>query len=226
MTGDAAPVIYCRGVAKTYHLGRSEVRALDGIDVTVLQGEMVAIMGPSGSGKSTLLHLLGCLDRPDAGQYLLDGIDVSTLGRDRLAAVRNTKVGLVFQGFNLLERTSAADNVAAPLAYAGVPRRQRRLRATEALERVGLADRASHQPTELSGGEQQRVAIARALVVEPALVLADEPTGALDTTAGAAIMGLFEELNAQGTTIVVVTHEPAVAARAPRLLRMRDGRLA
>jgi putative ABC transport system ATP-binding protein len=217
-----------QGVAKTYgHRAAAEanleVHALAGIDLHINVGEYVAIVGPSGSGKSTLMNILGCLDVADAGRYLLAGHDVSRLGDDSLARVRNRFVGFIFQSWNLLARTTALDNVALPLAYRGA--RKRRSAAMAALAAVGLAPRASHFPNQLSGGEQQRVAIARALVTEPALLLADEPTGSLDTTTGAEIMRLFGELNASGRTVVVVTHDPTIAARARRQVRLRDGRI-
>jgi putative ABC transport system ATP-binding protein len=217
-------VIETEGLARTYRLGRTEVHALRGVDLRVAPGEFVALMGPSGSGKSTLLHLLGCLDRPTAGTYRLEGRDVSSLSREQRARVRNTRIGFVFQMFNLLPRLSALDNVALPLLYRGRVNEVKQ-RAATALEEVGLADRAGHRPSELSGGERQRVAIARALVAEPVIVLADEPTGNLDTVTGAEIMRLLSELNAEGRTIMVVTHDAQVAAHAARVVRMQDGRV-
>ncbi|MCA8922826.1 MAG: ABC transporter ATP-binding protein [Planctomycetes bacterium] len=214
-----------RGVSKHYRLGEAQVRALDGVDLHVELGEYVSIMGPSGSGKSTLMHLLGCLDTPTEGNYRLDGVDIETLSGDALAEVRSTKIGFVFQSFNLLPRLTACSNVELPLAYQGVPRTERRARALTALERVSLAKRAFHRPNELSGGERQRVAIARALVVEPAIVLADEPTGNLDSRVGDDILELFDRLHATGVTIVVVTHSEEVARRAQRIIRLRDGRV-
>ena len=212
------------GVTKTYATGTGiEVQALRGIDLVVGGGEYVAIMGPSGSGKSTLMHILGCLDGLTQGRYLLSGTDVSAMAETELAEVRNRLVGFVFQQFNLLSSMSAWRNVELPLAYAGVERSERRARALHALDRVGLGDRADHKPGELSGGQQQRVAVARALVTEPALILADEPTGNLDSTSTEDILGLLDELHAAGRTIVVITHEPEVAARSQRTLRLRDG---
>ena len=221
----AAPLIRTAGLGKAYRIGGDEVQALAGVSVDIERGEFTAVMGPSGSGKSTFMNLLGCLDRPSAGEVLLDGNRVSDLPDDRLAAVRNRSIGFVFQNFNLLARASAADNVALPLVYAGVPARERRARALEMLARVGLAGRAAHTPAQLSGGQQQRVAIARALVARPPLILADEPTGALDSQTGAEVMELLQSLNAEGITVVLVTHEPAVARHARRILHFRDGRV-
>jgi putative ABC transport system ATP-binding protein len=219
-------VIRTESLTKTYVTGTNEVHALRGIDLTIARGELVAIMGTSGSGKSTLMNLLGCLDSPTEGSYELDGVRVESLGRNELAALRNQKLGFVFQGFNLLPRTTAVDNVELPLLYDRSGRkRDTRAMAIKALERVGLADRLDHQPSELSGGQQQRVAIARALVTEPALVLADEPTGNLDTHTTVEVMALFQELNEQGITIVVVTHETEVAVYAKRIVEVRDGRI-
>ena len=219
------PLIRARDLQRVFRIGENEVHALRGVSVDIAQGEFVAVMGPSGSGKSTFLHLLGCLDRPSAGELLLGGRRVSGLDGDGLARVRNRSVGFVFQSFNLLARTSAAENVALPLLYAGAPAREREARALEMLERVGLADRAGHLPAQLSGGQQQRVAIARALVTRPQLVLADEPTGALDSATGLEILGLLRSLNRQGTTLVLVTHEAEVARSARRVLHFLDGRV-
>ena len=216
-------LIELQGVAKTYRLGGNEVRALQGVDLAIAKGEHVSIMGPSGSGKSTMMNLIGCLDTPSQGRYLLDGIDVGTLSDNDLADVRGRKIGFVFQTFNLLPRMDACANVMLPLAYQGIPSRERRARALEALDRVSLAKRAAHRPNELSGGERQRVAIARALVVRPALLLADEPTGNLDSKVGREILGIFDDLNREGVTMVVVTHDEGVARRAKRMVRMRDG---
>ncbi len=217
-------VIEARGLVKTYRMGKTEVHALQGVDLDVDAGEMVAIVGASGSGKSTLMNLLGCLDRPTSGSYSLDGEEVSRLDRDRLADVRNRKIGFVFQGFNLLPRTSALENVELPLLYDRTGRKgSTKEAARESLRRVGLEARMDHEPSELSGGQQQRVAIARALVTKPALVLADEPTGNLDSRTSEEIMGIFEELHAGGVTVILVTHEPDVAARARRVVELRDG---
>ncbi|MBN1825054.1 MAG: ABC transporter ATP-binding protein [Candidatus Eisenbacteria bacterium] len=219
-------VIKARGLGKTYAMGTITVEALRGVDLFVRPGEMVAVMGHSGSGKSTLMNLLGCLDRPTAGVYLLEGEDVSSLGRDRYADIRNRKIGFVFQGFQLLPRTSALENVALPLLYdrserIGDPDRA----AREALTRVGLGDRMDHEPNRLSGGQQQRVAIARALVTRPAILLADEPTGNLDTRTSLEVLALFQELNDAGITLLIVTHEPEIALYAERIVELRDGEL-
>ncbi len=219
-------VIRTQALTKTSGSGTNEVHALRGIDLTIGRGELVAIMGTSGSGKSTLMNLLGCLDSPTAGSYELGGVRVDGLGRNELAAIRNQKIGFVFQGFNLLPRTTAVENVELPLLYDRSGRKlDTRALAIGALERVGLGERLDHQPSELSGGQQQRVAIARALVTSPALVLADEPTGNLDTRTTIEVMALFQELNAEGVTIVLVTHEPEVAVYAKRIVEMRDGRI-
>jgi len=211
-------------VTKIYQLGDTEVRALDGINLHVGVGEMTAIMGPSGSGKSTLLAILGCLDTPTSGTYQLDGINVENMSDDQLAAIRRKKIGFVFQQFNLLSRTSALENVMLPLTYAGVAARERRKRATEALEKVGLGDRLHHRPKELSGGQQQRVAIARALANQPAIILADEPTGALDSKTGTEIIGLFQKLHREsGQTVIYVTHDPFIARHTDRIIRVADG---
>ena len=219
------PLLQLDQIRRTYHLGDVEVQALRGVSLTIEVGELVAIMGASGSGKSTLMNTLGCLDHPSSGRYLLAGDDVSGLDRDQRAEVRNRTIGFVFQSFNLLARTSALENVELPLLYAGVGTRDRRRRARAALERVGLGDRLDHQPSQLSGGQQQRVAIARALVVEPRLILADEPTGNLDSRTSLEVMALFQELNHNGMTIVLVTHESDIAAHAARVVVMRDGRV-
>ncbi|MGD2064225.1 MAG: ABC transporter ATP-binding protein [Nitrospirota bacterium] len=218
------PAIQMHSVHKRYHLDHVEVHALRGIDLTVAPAELVAITGPSGSGKSTLMNVIGCLDRPDSGEFRLDGEDVMGLGPNALARLRNRKLGFVFQGFNLLPRTSALENVEAPLVYSGVEHRERQRRARELLERVGLGDRLHHLPTQLSGGQQQRVAIARALVNRPSLILADEPTGNLDTHTSQEILDLLSALNRdEGVTILLITHEPDVAARAGRQLTLCDG---
>jgi putative ABC transport system ATP-binding protein len=218
------PVIDVRDVHRTYQIGEDiAVHALAGVDLPIERGEYVAIMGASGSGKSTLMHILGCLDAPTAGSYALDGVDVADYDDDELADLRNGKIGFVFQAFNLVPRTSALAQVALPLAYAGVPRRARRERAAWALRAVAMSDRAEHKPSELSGGQQQRVAVARALVMNPALILADEPTGNLDSRSTDDVLTLFGELNAWGRTVVVITHEEDVAARAERVVTMADG---
>jgi putative ABC transport system ATP-binding protein len=220
-------LIEARGLAKTYRLGQVDVEALRGVDADVAAGEYIAITGPSGSGKSTLMHILGCLDSPTSGSYRLDGEDVGALSGKRLAQVRNRKVGFVFQTFNLMPRLTVEENVALPLKYrGGVTRGERRARALKLLERLGLSHRVGHRPDELSGGERQRVAIARALIGEPAILMADEPTGNLDSQAGSEVLKTFAELHAAGHTIVLVTHDPGVAARAQRVIHMSDGRVA
>ncbi|AOF87245.1 ABC transporter family protein [Hydrogenophaga sp. RAC07] len=218
-------LIEARSLTKTYRMGGHAVHALAGVSLDIEAGEFVAIMGPSGSGKSTLMNILGCLDLPDGGEYRLAGEAVQHMSADALAAVRNRRIGFVFQQFNLLPRTSALENVELPMVYAGVPTAERQRRAREALERVGLGDRTGHTPAELSGGQQQRVAIARALVNQPQLILADEPTGALDTHTSEDVMGLLAGLNAQGITVVLVTHEHEIADWARRRLVFRDGQL-
>jgi putative ABC transport system ATP-binding protein len=220
-----APVIDLCQVTKTYGNGKLEVTALTAVDLTVERGDFVAIMGPSGSGKSTLMNIVGCLDVPTRGRFSLDGVDVRTLDEAALAQVRLRKIGFVFQSFNLIPRTSALANVELPLIYAGVKPKERRQRALDALDAVGLADRADHGPSELSGGQQQRAAVARALVSDPALLLADEPTGNLDSASTAEVMGVFARLNAQGRTVVLITHENEVASYAGRVVRLRDGRV-
>jgi putative ABC transport system ATP-binding protein len=220
-------VIKLDTINKIYHTGEVDVHAVRDVSLEVAPGEFVAIMGASGSGKSTMMNVLGCLDRPTSGHYLLDGVDVSNLNRDQLAEIRNQKIGFVFQGFNLLSRTSALENVELPMLYAGslLSGREQRQRALEALDIVGLADRSGHHPNQLSGGQQQRVAIARALANKPALILADEPTGNLDTQTSIDVMGVFQRLNEQGITLIMVTHELDIASYTKRNIVMRDGRI-
>ena len=218
-------IIEMQGITKVYDTGKIKVEALRGIDLTVGRGEFVAVVGPSGSGKSTLLNLLGCLDTPTVGEYRLSGEAVAGLDRDHLADIRNRRVGFVFQNFNLLPQLSALENVEMPLLFGGVGRRDRRRRALEQLDAVGLADRVEHKPTELSGGQMQRVAIARALAMEPDLLLADEPTGNLDTSSGSDILSVLDHLSNQGRTLMVVTHDPALARRADRMVEIRDGEI-
>jgi putative ABC transport system ATP-binding protein len=218
-------VIRMEGITKVYNTGKVRVEALRGIDLSVRQGEFVAVVGPSGSGKSTLMNLVGCLDTPTAGDYWLKGDPVARMDRNELAAVRNKRVGFVFQSFNLLPHITAFENVEMPLLFGGVGRRQRCARVEEVMARVGLSDRMDHKPTELSGGQMQRVAIARALAMDPDIVLADEPTGNLDTSSGGDIMGLFQELWQQGRTLIVITHDMALARRAGRVVEIRDGRI-
>jgi putative ABC transport system ATP-binding protein len=218
-------LIVMNELTRVYDLGPQKIYALNGVNLTIEQGEYVAIMGPSGSGKSTLMNIIGCLDTPSSGSYLLDGVPVETLNDDELAAIRNRKIGFVFQTFNLLARTTALQNVELPLVYAKIPRAERRRLAEEALTAVGLGDRMSHQPNELSGGQRQRVAIARALVNKPSLLLADEPTGNLDSKTGREILDLFHELHARGNSIIMVTHEDDVAQEAKRIIHIRDGKV-
>lgn len=216
-------MLHVEGLTKSYKTGDSELPILKGVSLLVEKGEFVAIMGPSGSGKSTFMNMLGCLDRPDTGTYMLDGIEVSSLKDKQLAHVRNQKIGFVFQSFNLLARSTSLHNVELPMMYAKISRAERRIRATEALKRVGLAERMLHKPTQLSGGQKQRVAIARALVNRPAILLADEPTGNLDSRSGIEIMAMFQELHAQGVTIILVTHEWDIAQHAERIVTFKDG---
>jgi putative ABC transport system ATP-binding protein len=218
-------LIVMNELTRVYDLGPQQIFALNGVNLTIEQGEYVAIMGPSGSGKSTLMNIIGCLDTPTSGSYVLDGVPVETLNDDELAAIRNKKIGFVFQTFNLLARTTALQNVELPLVYAKIPRAERRRQAEEALAAVGLQDRMAHQPNELSGGQRQRVAIARALVNKPSLLLADEPTGNLDSQTGREILDLFHELHARGNSIIMVTHEDDVAKEAKRIIHIRDGKV-
>lgn len=225
MSTENGHVIRAQALTKVYRMGDMEVRALDGVTLDVPRGDFIAILGASGSGKSTLMNIIGCLDRPTSGTYTLDGREVGKLSRPQLAGIRNRFIGFVFQGFNLLARTSALENVELPLIYSGQSGRERHARAKESLERVGLGDRMTHHPAQLSGGQQQRVAIARALVNRPALLLADEPTGNLDTRTSLEIMELFQELNRSGMTIVLITHEHDIGAFARRRITLRDGRI-
>jgi putative ABC transport system ATP-binding protein len=218
-------IIKTQGLKKIYQMGEEQVKALDGVDIELERGEYVAIMGPSGSGKSTLMNLLGCLDTPSEGEYWLNGHAVSTLNDDELAQVRNKEVGFVFQSFHLLPRYSALENVQLPLVYSNIVREERVERAKHALKQVDLSDRIHHRPNELSGGQRQRVAIARALINQPSILLADEPTGNLDSTTGREILNLFEHLHTTGHTIILVTHDPEVASHANRIIRLRDGRV-
>jgi putative ABC transport system ATP-binding protein len=217
------PVIALRNVERVYQMGEVQVQALRGVSLLVQRGDFVALMGASGSGKSTLMNVIGCLDVPTHGRYWIDGVDVRRLDETALARIRNRKIGFVFQSFNLIPRTSALANVELPLTYAGVSAKERRSRALEALEMVGLTDRAGHMPNEMSGGQQQRVAVARAIVTRPSLILADEPTGNLDTHSSEEVMGIFDQLSSSGRTIVLVTHEHDIAAHARRVVRLRDG---
>ena len=221
----ASEIIRLEDIRRIYRVGNQEVRALDGVSLSVYQNEYVAIMGPSGSGKSTLMNILGCLDSPSGGHYILNGVDVSEMEDGELADVRNREIGFVFQSFNLLPRYNALENVALPMVYAGVPARERMERAAAALEGVALSERMDHKPNELSGGQKQRVALARALINDPSIILADEPTGNLDTHTSIEIMRLFEEIHSRGNTVIVVTHEEDIAAYARRIIRLRDGRV-
>jgi len=216
-------VIEIRNIIRDFQLGQETVHVLKGIDLNIEQGDYVAIMGPSGSGKSTLMNLLGCLDTPTAGSYILNGKDVSKMSDDELAEIRNTEIGFVFQTFNLLPRTTAIDNVALPMVYAGASKAERNKRAKEVLTDVGLADRMDHKPNQLSGGQRQRVAVGRALVNKPSIILADEPTGNLDSKTGYEIMNLFDDIHKAGNTVIMVTHEEDIAAHAKRVIRLRDG---
>lgn len=218
-------MVRIENLKKIYRTGSISVTALENINFKIDKGEFVAVMGPSGSGKSTLMNILGCLDRPSEGSYTLDGVNINNLSDNELAEIRNKKIGFIFQAFNLLPRTTALKNVELPMMYAGLPVRERRERAVDALKRVGLDDRMAHRPNELSGGQKQRVAIARALVNNPAIILADEPTGNLDTASGEEIMKIFKQLNGEGVTIILVTHENDIARHAKRILSFRDGRL-
>ncbi len=222
---EARTVLEARAVSKCYHLGEVEVHALRGVGLSICEGQMLSIMGPSGSGKSTLMHIIGLLDRPSNGSVVVEGEEVSRMAPNELAAVRNRRIGFVFQSFNLLSRTTALANVELPLVYAGVAGAERTRRAQEALERVGLADRIGHLPNQLSGGQQQRVAIARALVTDPSIVLADEPTGNLDSASGIEVMKILQELNEHGITVVIVTHDDEVARHSQRIVHIRDGRI-
>jgi putative ABC transport system ATP-binding protein len=218
-------LIDIRDITKFYDMGEERVRALDGVSLGVERGEYVAVMGPSGSGKSTLMNLVGCLDTPTSGSYILNGREVARMTDDELAQIRNQEIGFVFQTFNLLPRTNALQQVELPLVYTGVPKKERHERAVKALEAVGLGDRMGHHPNVLSGGQRQRVAVARALINNPSILLADEPTGNLDSQTGAEIMALFDELNSRGNTIILVTHEEDIAAHARRIVRLRDGKI-
>jgi len=224
-TGSGTQLLELNDIHKVYQVGSEEVRALDGVDLSVSSSDYLAIMGASGSGKSTLMNLLGCLDTPSSGSYRLNGIAVEALTDEELATIRNREIGFVFQTFNLLARTSAVANVELPLVYSGVSRKERRARAERALERVGLADRMTHRSNELSGGQRQRVAVARALVNDPSILLADEPTGNLDSTTSGEIMELFDELNQSGNTVILVTHESDISAHAHRIVTLRDGKV-
>ena len=219
------PIIQAKNLTKHYTVGSTIVRALDGLDIDIDKGSYIALMGPSGSGKSTLMNILGCLDTPSSGAYFLNDKDVSQVDDDSLAGIRNKEIGFIFQTFNLLPRYTALENVALPMIYAGIPKKERLARATEVLEKVGLGDRVTHKPNELSGGQRQRVAVARALVMNPSIIFADEPTGNLDSKTSEGIMQLFDEIHQDGNTLIVVTHEEEVAARAQKIIRLRDGKL-
>jgi putative ABC transport system ATP-binding protein len=221
--GDASSIIRMQDIRKVYDTGKIKVEALKGINIEVQRGDLVAIVGPSGSGKSTLMNLIGCLDTPTSGVYTLGGENVGGVTRDQLAEIRNRRVGFIFQAFNLLPNITALENVEMPMLFGGMPPRERRARARQLLERVGLGDRVDHKPTELSGGQMQRVAIARSLAMEPDIILADEPTGNLDTSSGGDIMSIFTELWEQGRTLVIITHDPGLAKRANRVIEIRDG---
>jgi putative ABC transport system ATP-binding protein len=219
------PIIQAKNLTKHYTVGSTIVRALDGLDIDIEKGSYIALMGPSGSGKSTLMNILGCLDTPSSGAYFLNNKDVSQVDDDSLAGIRNQEIGFIFQTFNLLPRYTALENVALPMIYAGIPKKERLARATEVLEKVGLGDRVTHKPNELSGGQRQRVAVARALVMKPSIIFADEPTGNLDSKTSEGIMQLFDEIHQDGNTLILVTHEEEVAARAQKIIRLRDGKL-
>ena len=221
----SSSIIEASELRKTYQVGEVQVHALDSVDVRILKGSYIALMGPSGSGKSTLMNIFGCLDTPTSGKYVLNGKDVSSLSDDELADIRNKEIGFVFQTFNLLPRYRTIENVALPMIYAGVPKKERLERAEMVLKKVGLGDRMDHRPNELSGGQRQRVAIARALVMNPSIILADEPTGNLDSVTSAGIMELFSEINKDGNTVIVVTHEEGIAAHAERVIRLKDGKI-
>lgn len=221
----SSSIIQAANLTKTYEVGGTLVHALDGLDVQIEKGAYIALMGPSGSGKSTLMNVLGCLDTPTSGAYVLNGNDVSSLSDDELAEIRNKEIGFVFQTFNLLPRYTALENVALPMIYAGIPKEERLSRAESVLHKVGLGDRMDHKPNELSGGQRQRVAVARALVMNPSIILADEPTGNLDSVTSDGIMELFGEINRDGNTVIVVTHEEDIAAHAERIIRLKDGRI-
>lgn len=218
------PIIQAKNLTKHYTVGSTIVRALDGLDIDIDKGSYIALMGPSGSGKSTLMNILGCLDTPSSGSYFLNNKDVSEVDDDLLAGIRNKEIGFIFQTFNLLPRYTALENVALPMIYSGIPKKERLARATEVLEKVGLGDRVTHKPNELSGGQRQRVAVARALVMSPSIIFADEPTGNLDSKTSEGIMQLFDEIHQDGNTLIVVTHEEEVAARAQKIIRLRDGK--